>query len=443
MGFTFSRALYNARTGAGDYAATSGLIEYIAGYGGGANPAAGFLMETYHISQSESEKRLGLQMKVGDLVTQLSDIRGFAGIEVKHEPRYQVEVYFTRLDWHHLHRLHIEPELKPFVKFKRTRFSTKRVERLIEKLSKSLDGLTFSYQGGYDRKSGKIELLVESKSKRRSLKRHIPKRFKKLVKIKVGTLVSRQASSGALPGDWGIGGYAVTRSPNVPIPQPVDCTVGFAVTFPDTGTQGLVSAGHCENNLYLPGNPIPLAHDIFLSNPRVDRFTRFDSSGNILSPDYDVQIWEVEGLELSSLIYFDNKEQIPELPPFGYFDVVGVIRAEQQTPGTIVCKSGAITGVTCSEVVNNFAFYDGLNGWIQTSNTRQSVIGLPGDSGSPVFTYPSGSSNVLLAGVFVGSNDNMNISAGLSTGGRFSESVHTPIDEVIDVTQDKAVPFIR
>lgn len=386
---------------------------------GAPNPATSHLISSYGIGQYEAEKRIGLQMKIGELSSLLAENDSkFAGIEVKHEPRFGIQVFFSKKKNRHAVIDAIDPELQQYVSVKRTKLSLTEVSEKFDIIGDVFNSSGISYQGQYNRTSGKIDLVVANKQDRKDLKKLLPKNLRNLVKIKVGSLITVQnAPVGVQQGDWGLGGYGLDFSA---FPGTVGCTVGFTVNLGFLNKPGLVTAGHCDDTMLLRGNGGNFPHNITLSAPLVQNWGAF--TGN------DFQIWDATGLQRSPLLYFENRENIPEFVSAGYFNIIGIIRRSQQYNGMVLCKNGAITGITCGEVINNNAFYDDAQGWVQISNTNQSLLGLGGDSGGAVFMYPGASYDVYIAGTYVGSNDELPNAAFTP-----SEAVAMPIDNIIDL----------
>lgn len=128
-------------------------------------------------------------------------------------------------------------------------------------------------------------------------------------------------------------------------------------------------------------------------------------------------------MNTSNQMYYRDINGIPEFADSGWFNTVGTIAWENQWNGDVMCKSGAVTGITCGEIIDDSYDY-GQGGllWIKVSHTKQYDISNPGDSGAAWFMYPGSSSNV--------------IASGIHTAGRYSGpnsiAIYMPIDRVHD-----------
>lgn len=144
----------------------------------------------------------------------------------------------------------------------------------------------------------------------------------------------------------------------------------------------------------VPTRASPLVHDTY--NPVAYGY------GGL----YDFIVVDATGLEplngQAYGVYYEDKNNIPELPDWDYLDTVGTLSLSAQKIGYIMCKSGMTTGITCGEIVSNNAIWNGVNGWVSVSNPKQSDLSAGGDSGGPWFMYPGSSSDIYAAGIHSG-----------------------------------------
>ena len=76
-------------------------------------------------------------------------------------------------------------------------------------------------------------------------------------------------------------------------------------------------------------------------------------------------------MNTASRVYALEAENIPEFTNPEWFEVTGMNSYASQTEGTVVCKSGAKTGITCGQIVDADYPYGGTYGqpWIKVSKT--------------------------------------------------------------------------
>lgn len=77
----------------------------------------------------------------------------------------------------------------------------------------------------------------------------------------------------------------------------------------------------------------------------------------------------------------------------GYYD---------QKVGQVMCKSGHSTGLTCGEIIHGWYTWNGAKGWIETGNSTAFIYATAGDSGGAVFTKPTSTGTVKVAGIVGG-----------------------------------------
>lgn len=149
---------------------------------------------------------------------------------------------------------------------------------------------------------------------------------------------------------------------------------------------------------------------ITFSSPLIKKEEKLDprdNSGDRVSDKYDYQVWDATGLDLDNQIYFKNTYGIPEFAkPNGKFRVTKILSFANQKKGMIVCKSGAVTGISCGEIINANATHDDVSGWIRVGNSKQPNISAGGDSGGPWFVYPGKSTNITAVGIHTAGRDN-------------------------------------
>lgn len=381
----------------------------------GRNPSVTHLMQTYGISESEAQMRIDLQTEIIALSERLnaSGDPTYGDMYIQHEPVYKIVIRFSDTADRKAFLESVDPKIRRYVQLKNVNRSRQRIDEELDELTASLNALDFDYIGGYDLADEVFQITVDTAGEADRVKALVPARLKREVRVVVGEVPTVEAAPyGVQSGDYVHGGLTIRTGADSTSPR---CTLGYTVSYISGGVskRGVLSAGHCNSTMYYSVN----GHYVTLHSPIVKHDS--EASG---SSRYDYQIWETTGLTNTNKVYFRNLEGIPEFPSSGTFNLTSITTFMNQKAGMVVCKSGAVTGITCGEIVDGNALFDGLRGWIEVSKTRQSDISAGGDSGGPWFLYPGSASNINGFGVHT---------AGAGTGPS-STAIYMPIDYIDD-----------
>jgi len=385
----------------------------------GRNPTVSYLMEQFGISEKKAQERIDLQLDIADLSQAIEDgdFPGYIDMYIQHEPNFKVEVLFNKDEVDGLFNKNDlimgldqaqQKKLRPHVRIRKIKGAREDIVQQMQALSLLFDTTGVRYLGGFNLQSMKFTFTAETNTDIALLQAVVPAELFEDVVLEFGAVPSIQLVSGNLPGDTITGGDTIRTAASS---TALRCTLGYAVTYRigTTTKQGMLTAGHCDDTMFYNVN----GHWVTLSNPFVQR----DQVGK-----YDYQIWDLTGLPTSFSITYRNLNGIPEFPSTGTLDLTGIMSFNNQKSGMVVCKSGAVTGITCGQITNGNATFNGASGYIQVSKTLQADISAGGDSGGPWFLYPGSSRDITGVGVHT---------AGGGTG-TSSVAIYMPIDYIDD-----------
>lgn len=372
----------------------------------GRNPSATYLMERYGISEAEALKRIGLQTQIVELSQRLNTENdpAFSSVTIEHEPVYKITVSFSDNKDRRVLLESIDPSIRRYVQLRTVPRSRGQRGRDLARLAAELRPSGVRFIPGFDQKTQTYVIDVGSQVDADRLSTLVPAELKEAVRFNIRPLPEPHAApTGVQAGDWVAGGYAHYGSTS----GSNQCTMGFTVTY-GSGARGILTSSHCNDPRYTYHG-----HWVTYPTPYVYELN---------SGSYDYQLHETTGLNSDYQIYFQDKNGIPEFPAEGWFSVKNIIYWANQLNGVVMCKSGAVTGITCGEIIDDWYMYRGDLPWIKIGHTKQYDISAPGDSGGPWFMYPGSSVDVTAAGIHT---------AGSGTGSS-SIAVYMPIDRIDD-----------
>jgi hypothetical protein len=381
----------------------------------GRNPAISYLMESYGISQADAEERIAVQNELVALTKRLNENSDptFAGIAVTQSPRFKVQISFADKSDRKAFLESLSPKLRKYVQLRVVKASKKTRRTELAALSRQLAALGIVAAPGYNPETDNYYVDVNSSDDAAKVRAALPALVEAGLEVRVSPIPKSQAGpSGAQAGDSAQAGYAIYDT----TAGAGTCTWGFAVTYGTANTSGIITAAHC-------------------GRPKVQKFgthwlTFSTPATSQNSGAYDYQIFETTGVRSDYYLNYTNKNGIPEFSG-NWFTVNDYIIGWNQFNGQVMCKSGAITGITCGSIIDEgYAWRPGY--WfIKVSHTKQYDISAPGDSGGPWFMYPGTSTDVTAAGIHV---------AGDGTGPS-SIAVYMPIDRAFDHLPNVKVKF--
>lgn len=365
-------------------------------------PGVGFLTRRYGLSVGDAREQLGLQQEISDLAARLTndEPERFGGIFVEHKPPFKIVVLLTDADTRKDFKDQLSPQLRRFVQVLPSKRSQADVRMTIDRLVGTFAAARMGAAVGFDPKSQKFRVTVETDTKRPELERLLPNDLKQDVQFRVARL-PRDAQAGYVSGDYTYGGWTLYSATNAPA-----CTTGYVVRLSDARL-GVTTAAHCTGTLkiWTNGHYVTLAASPVTQGP---------------SGLYDFKVLLTGNLTVSGAVAYVNNQPIRGFtslvnsvsgyPNSGYFNIEDGLYRVLPNYGDVMCKSGQRTGLTCGEIVDTYYSYTtsdtGISkqGMVALGYSYERVIGFSGDSGGPVFTYPTANGTVRPAGLVVGAN---------------------------------------
>jgi hypothetical protein len=288
-----------------------------------------------------------------------------------------------------------------------------RDERIagITQLRTALSAPKIRFIIGYDSRNDQYRVEVASQAGRDALSPLVPEALRDQVRFEVKNLPEPQTPPlGVQAGDRAQAGYRMYQRQD---PAATKCTIAYPVRYGQNRTLGILTAGHCvlPYYFYYDGH--------WITFPTGALYRSQNAS-------YDFQVLEITGIGTNNMMYYDNSvNRIPEFATSGWFNTIGTIPWSNQWNGDVMCKSGAVTGLTCGEIIDDSYDYGGGGLlWIKVSHTQQFDLSKPGDSGAPWFMYPGASSDVIASGIHT--------AGPLNDSGYRSEAIYMPIDRIDD-----------
>lgn len=337
-----------------------------------------YIAKRFGLSRADAERRLALQDEAAQWAERLvvSAPAGFVDIDIEHEPSFVVNVYFARDASQAEVAQLAPPELRRYVKARRVRKAKAAIQDDIQTIFTTLSGTEIEYAVYSDLRSNKIVIELVDQNRRQEVLALLPSDLRADTLIKQG---KRTINAGGIySGNWYLKGG----------PSGLHCTAAWALRN-SRGQPSIITAAHCSpQNPYFPY----VDSGIYLGAPYASRQTV--SGGKT----YDWTIYLLGVHYTSYLSYVDNNVvhngYVNSVPGFadGYYTVSDTIKTASQLRGYLMCKNGAITGLSCGEILST-SFSNPSNGeygLMQVGNSSQPNIAAGGDSGAPVFTYPNG-----------------------------------------------------
>lgn len=382
----------------------------------------GYLEQRFKLSKQEADDRLDRQEEAEQLSVMLAEKypEAFLGLEIQHEPVYQVILSMASDQFDSQIRKEIPSKLRSLVKIRKSRFDVSEVESTRKAIIIALEGL--SYEISFDYSRDRFTITAEE-GLLSQLKSRIKGNLNALIDFKVGQ-VARPAQSNASPSDTTTAGWLHygNRGPEF------SCT--FAFTARDSsGRQSLLTAQHCQdkeginevrkNNQngkvitfalptssayykygydrgfgrtydfrLLPAETVSSGPWLWFSNPRTNSYLKAKNDGTPPS-----------GWSNDTISYTNDYLGLPASG--GYLAIVGSVSSGTtygvynpgHPKGAVRCKSGGTSGFTCGLIVNS-SYYSVnednivIDGMVEVSQTSQPVIAASGDSGGPIIDEP-------------------------------------------------------
>ncbi len=377
----------------------------------GVSPAITYLMNEFGISEADARERLQVQAEVIELSRRLNREAdpAFAHIYTEHKPVFKVIVAFADSKDRQALLGSLSPKLRRYVQLKTVPKSRRQVGADLDEIAAIFRASGLPFGGGFDPKSGRYRLEVETQEAANRARNLIPPHLRDELGVEIKRLPKPEAApTGVQSGDWIAGGYSL-----YPVKTDAQCTFGFPVRFGSPEKKGVVTAGHCGTVAYHYYNN----HWITFASPVIRR--PYPTSGK-----YDYEIFETTGLSDDGgyEVYYSNISSVAQFPSSGYIKIYAYLAFPDQWVGDTLCKSGQQTGITCGQITENNYIYNGVPGWIRVARTSSPDISSGGDSGGPWFFDPGTGSSAIAAGIH---------SAGVDTA-TVTYAIYMPIDYIDD-----------
>lgn len=376
----------------------------------GVSPAVTYLMREYGISEGDAKERLAVQAEVMELSARINreNDPAFSAIYTEHEPVFKVVVAFADSRDRKAFLDSLSPRLRRYVQLKTVPKSRRQINADLEELAATFRAAGMPFGGGFNPKSGRYRIEVETQQAANRARDLIPPHLRGEVGVEVKPLPRPEAApTGVEAGDWIAGGY-----PLYPVKTDAQCTFGFPVRFGTTQKKGIVTAGHCGKTAYEYYN-----HWITFSPPV--------SYHPVSDPGkYDYEIFETTGLTDGGgyEVYYNNISNVPQFASSGYLKIYAYVAFANQHVGDTMCKSGQQTGITCGQISDSNYIYNGVPGWILVAKKLPGDISAGGDSGGPWFFDPGTGTKAIASGIHSGGVDTATYTYG----------VYMPVDYIDD-----------
>ncbi|MGL5839382.1 MAG: hypothetical protein ACRCY3_12860 [Sphingorhabdus sp.] len=347
------------------------------------NPLVGYIEKAYNIPRSKAEERVRIQGEITSLLENPAFIQDpdFDGVVVQNEPVYQVFLLFSDNSAKNDLLKLVPPTLRQYVKIRKTKLNRGQRQKAESDIAAALKGAGIEAVVVYDKRDDRFTIQAPGATQEQ-VRSAIPAAFANEFNLDTSPFPKpQQATTGSTSGRPANAGYSLVEG----------CTLAFPVTYTFGGTanrQGILSVGHC----FTPTDP-----DRSLSWGDGTK-TVFQNPVWTLSRDsVDVAFLDTTGMTTGYWLFYDNpaisRGGFPNQvggyeTPQGWLKTKNFIRQSASWVGMNVCKQGYSTALTCGEVTHlNYPYtYFGNGTFVRVSNSKQSRLSAPGDSGGPWFT---------------------------------------------------------
>ena len=271
-------------------------------------PEAQSYAEDFGVTVNEARRRLGLQEEIGQLDSDLSagEASTFAGLWIQHEPKFSVIVKFTQ-DGENTILPYVDGgNLEDLVQVGTAQFTMQQLETVQAGAIEAADQTGVLFEAGINVFENRAELYATDAA---SLNRAIANEG---LSLPAGVQVI-EVSNLSEPATDIYGGLHLDP-----------CTSGFAVED-DTGTKGITTAGHCDNDVSYNGTDLDFEYESWGGSADVQWHTK---SG------------------------FTVENKIRRNKGGSTRNITGIIERDDQPISSYVCKYGKITFYGCGQIVD-------------------------------------------------------------------------------------------
>jgi hypothetical protein len=339
------------------------------------------------VSHAEAIRRLKLDRIAGKLneALEAKEADALGGLWLVHEPEFRVVVALKGAGPERIRPYIAGGPLEGIVEVRSVTATLRQLQATQSQAIRTLGELGIRFNSGVNVQANRVEVEVTNPAQLQSVMEVARVRLPERVGVlKVDTLGGPAADIWA---GWKL------NEPN----GDVECTSGFSV-LNGSGTQGISTAGHCENNLILwDGTALP-----------------WKNSWYVRDQPYDLQWMTTPGYD--PVAYVPDSDGISTKRP-----VWGLRYNTQINIDSYVCKYGRMTEYGCGWVrQKNFVGFGPSGTDLTATFVRvkrgNDDLATPGDSGGPWYQ----------------GNYAVGIMHGYTGGTTYSEGLYMPIDYLVD-----------
>lgn len=322
--------------------------------------------DDFGVPVTEAVRRLELQQLVTGLNEkfQTREQGRFAGLRIEHTPQFRIVASFTSDPAGAVLRQTVGSPLAALVITEPAEFTLQTLLSNQENVVQAALDIGLRVEAGLNIEENRVELYTTDEPAVRSAvdggRLTLPEsvvvvEVDALSTLLIGESATVQATDAALIDSspravtYMYGGLALST-----------CTSGYTVRN-SSGTEGVMTAGHCGNTISYQGINLPYQDERF-------------------GGEYDLQWHTTPGLVIRSLVWDGQTHRT----------ISSVASQYGHTNGRYVCKYGKMTGYTCGSITD--PSYTGttsegvtLRGLVRISKSG-TTLGIKGDSGGPTFT---------------------------------------------------------
>ncbi len=347
------------------------------------NVLVGYIEQAYGVPKQQAQERVQIQGEIATLLQNpaFSQDPNFAGVVVQNEPVYQVFLLYDDNDAKSELLKLVPPTMRKYVKIRKTRFNKTGRASGERGIQQALNAANIKAVVDYDKRADTFTIQAPG-ARADAIKALLPADYQDAFTLDTAPFPEpEQNTTGATSGYGAYGGYNLVPG----------CTLAFPVTYTYGGVanrQGMVTVGHC----FEPSDP-----QKYLDWGNGVRTNFVSAVWRATKDDYDLAFLDTTNMDTGYWLNYDNpvtstggfRNQVGGFAtPQGWLRTKNFIRSSATWIGMNVCKQGATTALTCAEVTSTsypYTYY-GNGRFVRVSNSKQSELSNPGDSGGPWFT---------------------------------------------------------
>lgn len=384
-----------------------------------------YMQKVFDLTRAEAVERRDITRLIEAEAKTIADQfpESFIGTMIEQKPARVVLVFDREVSPADLNRT-VSPELRRFIKIKRSKLSAENILEFQQRLIKLVPEGATSASINYDQKSDRFDVRISGNENVRAFRSALPTELKSITRVREAKETSTQSNQrtgfAEEPENYGGNNVAYPGFPLVSAGRKV-CTLGFVTHNTSNREAGVLTAGHCANILGI-------------------KYTNFDGSTRSLgaldierfvpggSVSYDYQHYLAPGFWKRAYLWFDadtrgrfihgclfNGSSCSEgafanvdaqLPAKGWLKINYANQAGSKAAwntshpvGAVRCKSGMTSGYSCGVITEQSGYVTlrlnqddttttDFNGIVRVSARDFMVMGYYGDSGGPVFSKP-------------------------------------------------------